>query len=482
MAPMSAAQDRPGVLFIDVLIGLAVFGVIVSGVVYALLFSQQGMLEGGDRIRSVYMNNRAVEAVRAVRDAGFSSITEGAYGVALGSGGTWVLVASGTTTPDGFTTTVTITEEASDRFSVRTHTSWDLGIDRTGSSVVVTDITDWRSAQSIGDWSNLSLDGSYTDEGTPVFRNTAVNSSYAFVTSEVTDGDGLYVFDISDTTSPTRVASSFNLGYDGYDIVLVGNALFVVTTDPSQEIRVYDVESPTSLSAASLSGSINVPGNAKARSIEYYDGTLFIAMAEDSSESEFFAYDVQDISSMTLLDDLNDPGSTFGDLSIHNAYAYLADTMDTSELRVIDIFDEEDLQLAPGEGYNASDTVDALSIATVGDYALLGRALGSVTDEVHLFDISESPVPSAAPWNYNAGGAVNGIDTDPSGTYAFLATEQALQELIVLDIATFAGGGSPVADTYDTSTGVGKGVLYSATHDRAFLTTNTAFIILKPGT
>ena len=43
-----------------------------------------------------------------------------------------------------------------------------------------------------------------------------------------------------------------------------------------------------------------------------------------------------------------------------------------------------------------------------------------------------------------------------------------------------AAGGNPIVETYDTTTGIGRGVTYDVLHDRLFFLTNSAVIILQP--
>lgn len=478
---MFPIRHRPGVLFLDVLIGTAVFAIVVSGVIYAMLFSQQGMLKSGDRIRGVSLARQGLVATRTIRDADFDTLEEGTFGVQLGESGTWELTETPSTTADGYTTSIVIESLSDDRYKVTATTEWDLGIEGNGSVSVSTEMSDWHRTLEVGNWASVSLDGAYVDDGTPLFNAAVIGESYAFVTSETSDGGaGLYVFDISSTSSPVRTASAFDLGVAGYQMALIEPYLFVATGDASQEIRIYDVSSPATLSSSNLVSSINVPGDANVRAITYYNGVLYVGAKEDAGESEMFTYDVADVESIGVLDELNDPGSSFLDLQLLNGYAYLASSLDTSELRVVDVYDPVDLVLATGEGYNVTDTPDATSVVAAGDYVVLGRLQGDISEEFHLFDVSESPVPPSAPYNAEAGEDVNALAADPTGAYVFAATNHDSQEFVVLDIDTFASGGNPITEVYDTATGFGRGVTYDIGLDRAFLLTNTAFIILKP--
>ena len=336
--------------------------------------------------------------------------------------------------------------------------------------------------KAAGNWESISLDGAYIDDGTPLFNDAAVTANYAFVTSEVSDGgEGLYVFDMSDTANPLKIDIPLSLGVAAYDVFVLGTNAYVVTADAGAEVQIFDISNPESLSTEDRLASINVPGNGLARSMAYINDTLFVASQEDSTASEFFAYDVSDTESITLQDSLNDDSASYARVILYNGYAYISSSNDSSELRIVDVYDPSDLQFAPsGGGYNLPDTPNGTAIVGSNGYVILGRQQGDITDELHIFDISESPVPSTAPFNAEAGSTVNALDAEPTGTYAFAANEHDSQELVVLDMDTFLSGGNPIVDVWDTSTGLGRGVYYDATHDRVFLLTNTAIVLLKP--
>lgn len=477
----SRHHARPGAMLVDVLIGIAIFSMIVTGVITILVDGQEATVGSGDRVRGIFLSERAIEGVKAVRDDEFSRLVPGTYGITVTNTGYVVLTDTIDPTTDGYTTQVDISEISSDLRQVDVTTWWDFGPRRTGTSALTIQLSDWRQVSSAGDWSSVSLEGAYIDADTPLFNHAAVGSGYLFVTSETSDGGaGLYVFDSSDLSNPTRVADGFTLGAAGHDVIVSNTHLYVITENTSSEVEIYDISSPSSLSDTDLLATINIPGEGKARTMELFGNTLFVASEEDSAESELFSYDVSTLGSITQLDNLNDPGNSFLGMSLHNGYAYLASYQDTLELRVIDIFDSSDMEPAVGDGYNLSDTQDATDVQAISDYLVLTRNVGSVTEEVYLFDIGSSPVPSSAPYSYEVGGNANAVDSDPTGTYAFLGTDNTGKEFIVLNVADFADGISPEITYYDTATGVGRGVHYDFSIDRAMLLTNTAVIILQP--
>lgn len=473
-------RTRSGVLLLDVLIGVAVFSIIVSGVVYALIFAQQSTLKSGDQIRAVYLNQQSIAAVKSIRDTDFADIPEGTFGVRIGTSGLWELSGTGTVSSDGFVSNISITALDDTHMHLVATTSWDDSI-RKGMSVMTTDITDWHQEKAAGNWESIALDGVYIDDDTPLFNDVAVTIDYAFVTSEVSDGGrGLYVFDITNTANPLKIDIPLHLDVAAYDAFVLDANLFIVTADTSAEIQIFDISTPDSLSLSDRIATINIPGDGLAQSMAYINDTLFVASQEDATAAEFYSYDVSDLESITPQDSLDDEGSSYSHVILYNGYAYISSSNDSSELRIVDVYDPLDLQFAPsGGGYNLPDTPNGSAIVGSNGYIILGRQQGDITDELHIFDVSESPVPSAAPFNAEAGSTVNALDAEPTGTYAFAATEHDSQELVVLDIDTFVSGGNPIVDVWDTSTGLGRGVHYDALHDRVFFMTNTAVLLLK---
>jgi len=113
----------------------------------------------------------------------------------------------------------------------------------------------------------------------------------------------------------------------------------------------------------------------------------------------------------------------------------------------------------------------------------LGRSNGAVIEELVLFDIADSAVPSPppGPWYYEMGDSARDIDADPSGMYAFIASDFDNAELLVVSLSLFVGGQPPNVGFYNTETGDGRGLNYDIQRDRIFFVTNTAFLILSPG-
>ena len=437
-------------------------------------------VKSGDRMRGIFLSEQAMNIARSIRDEDFDLLNAGTFGTQIGTDGRWEFIGTPVETEDGFLTEVTITLPETNRATISAQTTWSFGRERTGTISLVTDLTNWRVTNTLGDWSNVSLEGGYTDSGTPLFNSIALSGTAAFVTSEAA-GAGLYLFDTTNTALPSRIASSFALGGAGYEVAVSGTGLYVLTSKAAAEIEVYDISNPSTFSSANLLNTYDLPGSGRARSLSVFSDTLFVGAIESATQDEYYSFDVTDPSDISLLDSLNNDGGIL-DSNLHNGYAYTASTRDVAELVVIDIFDPANLDFATGEGYNLPDTPDGLSSAAFGTGVLIGRSVGSSISEFVLFDIASNPVPAPppGPWFHTVGADERAIDHEPSGQYAFIASDFVNQELQVMDIHIFSQGGLPRVETYSTSGTAGRSVTYDMQRDRLFFTTNNQLLILAP--
>ena len=473
---------RSGFLMVEVLLGIAVFALFMTAIGLTLFNGQESSIVGGDWVRGAFFAERSLEGVRSIRDGNFSSLTTGQHGVALQSG-TWALSGSEVNTGSGYHTNVVITSLASDWKQVVATTKWKNGYNRSGSIILTTELTDWRSTGHIGDWSSVTPESNTAPGGNPLFNNLAVSGNYAFITSDTSGGGaGLYVYDISDTAAPVRVAGSFTLGASGYGVAVRGGTLYVITGDSSQEIRAYSITSPTTLSSANLRISYNLPGSALGKSLGLNGRYLYVGAAASAvaGEKELYSFDVINSGAIVLKSSVDDDSSTVNAVSLTGTSAYLASSMDTSELRVFSVSITGAIILAGG--YNLSDrTLDGLMIATVGTSALLGTQKGSSIQEAVLFDLENGgvPDPPPGPWYHEASGSVVGLAIDPTVCYGFIAASSGRKAFQVMNIRDKS---LPELTSYNSATGLARGLTYDPIRDRVYLLTDTAFLIFKPTT
>jgi hypothetical protein len=481
MKSLKGLRRHEGFLLLEVLVGISVFGIFIAAVGLTMLYGQESTVRSGARIRASYLAERGMDVARAVRDGSFAALTGGQHGFHLSPTGVWAFTGSTATSTGTYATSVTVSSLASDWVRLTARTTWKHGYNRSGSVVLTTDLTNWRATTTVGNWSVPAVDGSFFDASAPTFVDLALYSgSYVFAASRT--GNGLYVIDTRTTTAPLQVASSFSLGTGAWDIAVWGTVLFVATDDSSQEIRAYTIGNPSSLSAANLIGSYNLPGSGRARSIAVRGNTLYVGASADASggQDEFYAFRVTQAGGITLLDTINDDNNSIGRIALSGTSAYLASALDTGELRVVDVESGSNLVLLGG--YNLSDrTLDGVSIAISGTSALLGTLKGSSIQEAVLFDIEGGGIPgSPGPWYHEGSGSVVGLDIEPSRCYAFIAAESGRKALQIFNVRDKSSLTELV--TYNSTTGLGRSVLYDMRRDRIFLATDSSILIFRPGT
>jgi hypothetical protein len=317
---------------------------------------------------------------------------------------------------------------------------WNFGNTRSGSLVQTTQITNWKKVATVGNWAAMTKIASPQLSGTPDFQSIVVSGTYAYITGIRGTGDkGLYIYNVSNPASPVRVASTFDLGSSAYGIAAVDNRLYIATDSATQEVQVYDITDPTNLTNANLINSYDLPGSGKARTIAVYGNNVFVGTLNDPPNNQLYALLMSETGPMTLQSSLAMSGSVLG-LALQDGYGYIANSYNVGELQVVDIFDPENITFAPGVGIDLTDVHDGISMATTGTSALIGRVNGGSIDELILYDIALSPVPSPppGPWTLDIGGDANSIATVFGSKYAFVGSSANNAQVKVLDLVKFA--------------------------------------------
>lgn len=480
MKPPASGSARPGFLLVEALIGIVVFVLFAGAIGGTLLYGQENTIMAGNRTRATAASLKALEAVRAVRDGSFGSLAAGTYGVKIGSDGKWSLVLNAPQTTTGsYTTSVTLTASGSSWMQAVARTVWKHGYTRSGAVLIATDVTNWRTTTSLGDWRTPTVDGTFQPGGNVLFSRAAIAGTMLFVTAG--NSVGLYVVDISNTASPTHVATGFSLGYAAYDVAVRGDRLYVVTADSNAELQVYDIANPNS---PTLVTTENIQGSGRARSLAITDQMLLVGTTQSGvgGENELYSYSIAGTgSTITLVDSENDSGDILS-LAVTGTGVYAASTQDSYELRAFRIYESGALALASVPGYNLSDrTLDGQVIAVTGTSAILGTLRGGIQEMVVFNLRADVPsVSSSGPWYHEGSGSVVGAAMDPSRCYGFIAADshkKAFQVVHLRDTSSL----SELA-TYNSSTGKGRGALYDPVSDRLILLTEQAVLLMKPAT
>lgn len=138
---------QAGISLVEALLAVAIFAVLSMGVVGAIIYGQESTAVAGARERATKIAEEGIEAVRNIRDSGYSNLpADGTYGLAI-SGGVWTLTGSSDAT-DIFTRSVALATIDSRTRNVTVNVTWSQTIQRPGSISLNTHMTDWVSALS----------------------------------------------------------------------------------------------------------------------------------------------------------------------------------------------------------------------------------------------------------------------------------------------------------------------------------------------
>lgn len=125
---------------VEVLLAATIFGFLVVALIGAIIYGRISLSTSGDRGRAAFLADEAIEAVRSIRDSGFSNIPDGTYGLTQ-TGNQWNL--SGTSDVSGiFTRQVTITTVDANRKTITANVSWPQG-NTTAQTSSAGHLTNW---------------------------------------------------------------------------------------------------------------------------------------------------------------------------------------------------------------------------------------------------------------------------------------------------------------------------------------------------
>jgi len=137
-----SATNQAGFSLVEIILASALFALLVTALVGVYLYGQESTALAGNRARATMLAEEGLEAVRNIRDAGFSNLADGTHGLAV-SGNQWALSGTSDIT-DIFTRSLAISpgDDAS-RKQVTATVSWQQTPQRTGSAVLTTYLTAW---------------------------------------------------------------------------------------------------------------------------------------------------------------------------------------------------------------------------------------------------------------------------------------------------------------------------------------------------
>lgn len=142
---LTIKRSQEGSLLVEVLLAVAVFGLVVTAVTGAIIYGQQSTLLASQRAHAAHIAKASNEALRAIRDENFSLLAPGTYGLAI-SGNKWVLTGTPDIVDGIYTRSVIISSIDAVTLSITTNVSWQQNPQRSGTVTTSGRLTNWRVA------------------------------------------------------------------------------------------------------------------------------------------------------------------------------------------------------------------------------------------------------------------------------------------------------------------------------------------------
>lgn len=284
--PVAKSVAQRGFSVVEVLLATTVFAFLVTALTGAIIYGRQSTANAGDRTRAVFLAEEGCEAVRNIRDASFSNLTNGTHGLAI-SGGQWDLSGSSDTT-DIYTRQINIAQVDSNRKDITCTVSWNTGsVARTVD--VTTRLTNWAATLPVNsgpimmaysettntpfyriwDGSNWGSEGSAMTVGGTinyvVVKSSATRNEAILGTQDDSGAIYVQVWNGASWGNRTQVGTgstttrSFDIAYEK----ATGRALIVYSpTAASADFayRIWDgttLSSPTTVTAPPTTGAIS---------------------------------------------------------------------------------------------------------------------------------------------------------------------------------------------------------------------------------
>lgn len=154
-------MNSKGFSLVEVLLAVAIFALFVTGLVGGLIYGQQSTALAGAQSRATVLADEGLEATRNIRDANFSNLTNGTFGLTT-TGNQWNLSGSSDTT-DIFTRQIVISTVDANTKQIVATVTWTQNAQRAGSVSLTTYLANWSSGTVITSCASYCQTvGSYT--------------------------------------------------------------------------------------------------------------------------------------------------------------------------------------------------------------------------------------------------------------------------------------------------------------------------------
>jgi hypothetical protein len=433
-----------GFSVVEALLAATVLAALATAMVGAMVYGRAATGGAGDRVRAVFLAEEGVEAFRNIGAAAYANLVNGTHGLTQ-SGAPLVWATSGTSDTSGiYTRQTVIADGGTNRKNVTSTVTWPQQGSSTGSTSVITRLTNWRA--NITQWSAGAVAGSINVTGTNNAIKTATVGNYAYTVLNAA-ASNFNVVNISNPASPTNTATVTIAGTPT-NIFVSGNYAYVTNQSDTAELQVVDITNPAS---PSVVASVNMTGTGNGLGVYVSGNFAYVGRVSDATvgANELTIVNITNPLSPSVSGGYNN-AINMNEVYVSGTNAYVATSNTAGEMIVVNVTNPAAPTLAAT--YNAATAVAALTITGYSNRVLLGTSTNLLAINI------TTPTSPALLGTFAAGGTVNDVEVDITQTFAFIGTSSTTAEFRVVGITNPASMTAvrtvDVTGTTSTITGV----------------------------
>lgn len=460
-------RRQQGASLVEVLLAIGLTAILLPALATALVTSRASRAQSTQQLQAATILRETNEAVRSVREKGWSGFAvNGTYYPVL-SGATWSF-AAGTESSNGFTRQVVVSDAqrnsatgalvdsggmvdpstkkvvttiswetpfASSVTSTAYYTRWlnNVGVAETtqadfaSSTLTNTAITNTaggevQMATTAATWTSPSIAGGYNMSGSLSGLSSFVSGTYAYVGYAT----GLAIINISNPAAPTLVGTyTASAAVNG--VYVVNGYAYLATNSSQSQLMVVNVSNPA---APTLAANLLLRDATAAASITVSGTYAYVTKINNTLGPEFFVVNVSNPAAPTI-SGTYEATVNLNRVAVSGNYAFVASANTSRELTVINITNKA--APAYAAAYNGPGTGAGADVVINDTVAYLTTNSNTSAAEFYAINIA-TPTTPALLGSYEVGG--NALAVGFTGTYAFIGTAIAGKQFIALNVAT----------------------------------------------
>jgi len=425
-----------GQSLIEVLLAMTIFTVGLSVIWVMYLNALNTGRANAERASGNQLALEGIEALRAIRDDNFSSLSNGTWGLTT-TGGRWAL-SSASDTQGFYTRQVEISLLDADRAAVTTTVTWNFTPTDQASTTFATILTNWRKITPDAPWTDpVVVTSTRTIAG---ITSMFIKDNRLYITTAVTHDDSwLLIYDITNETNPVLL-SQLSLDEELYAVRVTGDTAYLGAGghNPS-EIDIVDVASSTHPVAE---GTIKITGSEDIHGLAISGNLLHVVRGPQGGQATYFIYDITDPPHPVRLGGLNLGGGGY-DVVVKDGsppFAFITSGNNLQEFQIVNT--SNPANLAVGGSADMVGLEDAQVLAVTGTTALVGSASRNSAPEFYVYNIANPLAPSALS-TMEIGADINAIAlkvpvNGENNNLAFVGTSSSSHDFMTIDLTNLA--------------------------------------------